>query len=47
MNNTKKFDLEDGTYIRYSEQGSGQPLLLLHTIRNRIEYSDENITLSD
>tara|TARA_B100000035_G_scaffold305270_1_gene305905 strand:- start:310 stop:1155 length:846 start_codon:yes stop_codon:yes gene_type:complete len=36
----KKFNLSDGTYIRYTEQGSGQPLLLLHTIRNRLEYSD-------
>ena len=36
----KKFDLNDGTFIRYTEQGSGQPLLLLHTIRNRLEYSD-------
>ena len=41
MKNIEKFDLEDGTYIRYSEQGSGEPLLLLHTIRNRIEYSDK------
>jgi pimeloyl-ACP methyl ester carboxylesterase len=39
--NVKKFDLNDGTYIRYTEQGSGDPLLLLHTIRNRIEYSDK------
>ena len=36
----KKFNLNDGTFIRYTEQGSGQPLLLLHTIRNRLEYSD-------
>lgn len=36
----KHFNLKNGTYIRYSEQGTGQPLLLLHTIRNRLEYSD-------
>ena len=36
MNKTKKFDLKDGTYIRYTEQGSGEPLILLHTIRNRL-----------
>ena len=40
MQSIKKFDLNDGTFIRYTEQGSGQPLLLLHTIRNRLEYSD-------
>lgn len=37
----KQFNLSDGTFIRYTEQGTGQPLLLLHTIRNRLEYSDE------
>lgn len=36
----KQFKLNDGTYIRFTEQGTGQPLLLLHTIRNRLEYSD-------
>ncbi|MFY0649714.1 MAG: alpha/beta hydrolase [Methylophilaceae bacterium] len=36
----KQFKLSDGTYIRFTEQGTGQPLLLLHTIRNRLEYSD-------
>ena len=41
MANEKKFNLNDGTFIRYTEQGSGQPLLLLHTIRNRLEYSDQ------
>ena len=40
MHPIKKFNLNDGTFIRYTEQGSGQPLLLLHTIRNRLEYSD-------
>ena len=40
MQSIKKFNLSDGTFIRYTEQGSGQPLLLLHTIRNRLEYSD-------
>ena len=40
MQSIKKFNLRDETFIRYTEQGSGQPLLLLHTIRNRLEYSD-------
>jgi len=40
MKSIKKFELEDGTYIRYTEQGLGEPLILLHTIRNRLEYSD-------
>ena len=40
MKSIKKFELEDGTYIRYTEQGSGEPLILLHTIRNRLEYSN-------
>ena len=31
MQSIKKFNLNDGTFIRYTEQGSGQPLLLLHT----------------
>ena len=41
LQSIKKFDLNDGTFIRYTEQGAGQPLLLLHTIRNRLEYSDQ------
>ena len=40
MKSIKKFELKDGTYIRYKEEGSGEPLILLHTIRNRLEYSD-------
>lgn len=40
MQSIKKFELKDGTYIRYKEEGSGEPLILLHTIRNRLEYSD-------
>ena len=28
MNNIKKFDLEDGTYIRYTEQGSGRAFIV-------------------
>ena len=34
----EKFFLEDGSYIRYKKSGSGHPLILLHTIRNRLEY---------
>ena len=36
----QKFNLDDNTYIRFTKQGKGEPLLLLHTLRNRIEYSD-------
>ena len=36
----KKFSLKDGTYIRYKVTGKGPTLLLLHTFRNRLEYSD-------
>ena len=42
MNQSKieNFNLKDGTYIRYRVTGNGPPLLLLHTFRNRLEYSD-------
>ena len=40
MSEIKKFNLRDGTYIRFSKTGKGKPLVLLHTIRNRLEYSD-------
>ena len=42
MGNTKieNFNLKDGAYIRYRVTGNGPPLLLLHTFRNRLEYSD-------
>ena len=42
MNHAKidNFRLKDGTYIRYRVIGNGPPLLLLHTFRNRLEYSD-------
>ena len=36
----ENFNLKDGTYIRYRVTGNGPPLLLLHTFRNRLEYSD-------
>ncbi len=39
--NLKKFSLPDGTYIRYKVVGKGKPLMLFHTFRNRLEYSDE------
>ena len=35
----KKFNIKDNTYIRYEVVGKGPPILLLHTIRNRLEYS--------
>jgi pimeloyl-ACP methyl ester carboxylesterase len=41
----KKFYLEDGSYIRYRKVGFGEPLLLLHTIRNRLEYFDRVVPL--
>jgi pimeloyl-ACP methyl ester carboxylesterase len=40
MSNFEKFYLEDGSYIRYKKSGSGNPLILLHPIRNRLEYFD-------
>ena len=40
MSNFEKFDLRDGTHIRFTKTGKGEPLLLLHTIRNRLEYFD-------
>ena len=35
----KKFNIKDNTFIRYEVIGIGPPILLLHTIRNRLEYS--------
>ena len=35
----KKFKIKDNTFIRYEVIGEGPPVLLLHTIRNRLEYS--------
>ena len=40
-----QFNLSDGTYIRFSERGEGPNLLLLHTIRNRIEYYEKVLPL--
>ena len=40
MSNFEKFYLEDGSYIRYKKSGSGNPLILLHPITNRLEYFD-------
>ena len=36
-----KFNLDDGTYIRFKKIGKGKPILILHTFRNRLEYSDK------
>ena len=44
-NDIKKFNLGGGTFIRYKKTGKGYPLLLLHTIRNRLEYSDKIVQL--
>jgi len=45
MNEIKKFKLSDNTFIRYKKIGKGSPLILLHTIRNRLEYCDEVASL--
>ena len=37
----EKFYLDDGTFIRFKKIGKGSPILLLHTFRNRLEYSDK------
>ena len=37
----QKFNLDDGTYIRFRKIGKGKPILLLHTFRNRLEYCDK------
>ena len=37
----ERFFLDDGTYIRFKKVGKGKPILLLHTFRNRLEYSDK------
>ncbi len=37
----ERFNLDDGTYIRFKKIGKGNPILLLHTFRNRLEYSDK------
>ena len=44
-NKINKFYLKDGTFIRYKKTGKGSSLLLLHTIRNRLEYSDNIVQL--
>ena len=45
MASSEKFFLEDGSFIRYKKSGSGKPLVLLHTIRNRLEYFDQIMPL--
>ncbi len=40
-NSIQKFGLTDDTFIRYKKIGNGDPILLLHTFRNRLEYSDK------
>ena len=37
----EKFYLDDDTFIRFKKVGKGSPILLLHTFRNRLEYSDK------
>ena len=38
-----EFKIKDGTFIRYKTEGEGPSILLLHTIRNNIEYFDNLI----
>ena len=38
--NVNKFNLSDGTFIRYTKHGNGPVLILFHTFRNRLEYSN-------
>lgn len=45
MASSEKFFLEDGSFIRYKKSGSGKPLILLHPIRNRLEYFDQIMPL--
>ena len=33
------FNIKNNTFLRYEVIGEGPPILLLHTIRNRLEYS--------
>ena len=37
----ENFYLDDGTFIRFKKIGNGAPILLLHTLGNRLEYSDK------
>ena len=41
MQPLQRYGLPDGTYMRYKVLGKGRPLLLLHTFRNRLEYSNK------
>ena len=36
----QKFNIQNNSYIRYKKYGKGQPILLLHTFRNRLEYCE-------
>ena len=36
----QKFNIQTNSYIRYKKYGKGQPILLLHTFRNRLEYCE-------
>ena len=35
----QRFKIKNNTFLRYEVIGKGPPILLLHTIRNRLEYS--------
>ena len=36
----QKFNIQNNSYIRFKKYGKGQPILLLHTFRNRLEYCE-------
>ena len=35
----EKFNIKDNTLMRYEVIGKGPPILLLHTLRNKLKYS--------
>ena len=36
----QKFNIQNNSYIRFKKYGKGQPILLIHTFRNRLEYCE-------
>ena len=42
----EKFNIKDNTFIRYEVIGKGIPILLLHTIRNRLNILTKLLNLS-
>jgi len=44
-NGIHTIEVADGQLLRYSQTGSGEPLILLHTIRTQLEYFREIIPI--